>query len=211
MAAVSVGVFGGAFDPPHLGHVALAEAALERFELERLLVRVVEDPGHKRVATEPELRLRLAELAFDPLPGAAVQLDPFARTVDSLEALALDDPLFLVGADEFASFLEWKDPERVLELARLGVATRPGVERERLDAVLASLDRPERVTFFAIEPLPVSSSDIRARVRAGEPIDAFVPAAVAAEIAVLDLYRDVETGEGRGMLGEDPTERTTPT
>ena len=97
--------------------------------------------------------------------------------------------MFLVGADEFAAFLEWKDPERVLELARLGVATRPGVERGRLEAVLAALERPDRVSFFEIEPLPVSSSDIRARAAAGEPIDGLVPAAVAAEIARLALYR----------------------
>ena len=97
------------------------------------------------------------------------------------------------GADEFASFPTWKEPTRILELARLGVATRPGVERERLDAVLSTLERPDRVAFFSIEPLPVSSSELRARAAAGEPIDAFVPAAVAAEIAVLGLYRKVES------------------
>ena len=97
MAAVApkVGVFGGAFDPPHLGHVALARAGIEHFALDRLLVRVVEDPGHKEVSTPPATRLRLAELAFEPLLGVAVELDPFARTVDSLEALALPDPVFL--------------------------------------------------------------------------------------------------------------------
>lgn len=201
MAAVSVGVFGGAFDPPHHGHVALAEGGIEHFGLERLLVHVVERPGHKDVATPSEVRLRLAELAFEPIPGVVVELDPYARTVDSLEALELDDPVFLVGADEFLSLTTWKDPARVLELARLGVATRPGIERERLDAVLSTLGSPERVSFFSIEPLPVSSSEIRARAAAGEPIDAFVPAAVAAEIAVLGLYRNVETGEDGGMLG----------
>jgi nicotinate-nucleotide adenylyltransferase len=213
VAAVNVGVFGGAFDPPHRGHVALAEGGIEHFRLDRLLVRVVARPAHKEVATPPDIRLRLAELSFEPFRGVQVELDPYARTVDSLEALELDDPVFLVGADELASFLEWKDPERVLALARLGVGTRPGVEREGLEAVLAALDRPERVTFFPIEPHTVSSSELRARARAGEPIDAFVPAAVAAEIAVLGLYRDVETGEGRGMLGDDSTrtERTTPT
>jgi nicotinate-nucleotide adenylyltransferase len=211
VAAVGVGVFGGAFDPPHLGHVELAEAGIERFALDRLLVRVVEDPGHRDVATPPSTRLRLAELAFEPIVGVAVELDPFARTVDSLEALALPDPVFLVGADEFASFLTWNEPARVLELAQLGVATRPGIERERLDAVLARLERPDRVTFFAIEPLPVSSSTIRARVAAGGSIDGLVPAAVAAEVEVLGLYRPVETEEGRGMLGSEPSERTTPT
>ena len=186
---LAVGVFGGAFDPPHVGHVELARRGVEHFALDRLLVRVVEDPGHKEVSTSPQIRLFLAELAFAPLDEAEISLDPFPRTVDSLEALALDDPVFLVGADEFAAFLEWKDPERVLELARLGVATRPGVERGRLEAARMALERPERVSYFEIEPLPVSSSEIRARSAAGEPIDGLVPAAVAAEIARLALYR----------------------
>jgi nicotinate-nucleotide adenylyltransferase len=186
---VSVGVFGGAFDPPHVGHVELARRGIEHFGLGRLLVRVVEDPGHKDVRTPPDVRLHLAELAFGTLTGVDVELDPCARTVDSLVALGLDDPVFLVGADEFAAFLSWKQPQRVLELARLGVATRPGIDRGRLDAVLARLEQPERVSFFEIEPLPVSSSDIRARSAAGEPIDGLVPAAVAAEVARLELYR----------------------
>ena len=189
MGAVSVGVFGGAFDPPHVGHVELARRGIAHFGLRRLLVRVVEDPGHKDVRTPPDVRLHLAELAFGMLTGVEVGLDPCARTVDSLVALGLDDPVFLVGADEFAAFLSWKEPARVLELARLGVATRPGIDRGRLDAVLARLDRPERVSFFEIEPLPVSSSDIRARSAAGKPIDGLVPAAVAAEVARLELYR----------------------
>jgi nicotinate-nucleotide adenylyltransferase len=206
-----IGVLGGAFDPPHLGHVELARAGIARFALARLLVRVVERPGHKEVATPPALRLRLARLAFRALPEAEVSLDPFARTVDSLEALALPDPVFLVGADEFASFLTWKEPERVLELSRLGVATRPGVDRDRLDAVLAALGRPERVSFCPIAQLLVSSVEIRARAAAGEPIDTLVPPEVAAEIARLGLYRAVETAEAGGMLEEEPTERTRPT
>ena len=134
-------------------------------------------------------RLALATLAFAEVAGAEVALDPHARTVDSLEELALTDPVFLVGADEFASFLSWKQPERVLELARLGVATRPGTARERLDAVLAAVDRPDRVAFFEIPRHDVSSSGIRRRVAAGESIDGLVAPAVAAEIARLGLYR----------------------
>jgi nicotinate-nucleotide adenylyltransferase len=154
-----------------------------------LLVRVVADPGHKEVDTDPRIRLFLAELAFAPLDEAEVALDPYARTVDALEALRLADPVFLIGADEFADFLTWKDPQRVLELARLGVATRPGTERSALDAVRASVTRPDRVELFAIEPLDVSSSDIRARVAVGEPVDGLVPASVAAEVERLGLYR----------------------
>jgi len=208
---VSVGILGGAFDPPHLGHVELARDGIERFALERLLVRVVERPGHKEVSTAAAIRLDLARLAFAPVTVAEVSLDPFARTVDSLAALALPDPVFLVGADEFASFLTWKEPGRVLELARLGVATRPGVDRATLDAVLAALDRPERVTFFPIDPLPISSAEIRARVAAGQPIDELLSPDVAAQVARLGLYRRVETAEGGGMLEVEPTERTSPT
>ena len=209
--AVNVGVFGGAFDPPHVGHVELARVGIERFDLDRLLVRVVEQPGHKDVSTAAEIRLFLSELAFAPLDEAEVSLDPFARTVDSLEALALDDPVFLVGADEFADFASWKEPARVLELARLGVATRPGVDRGRLVGIRARLDRPDRVTFFEIEPLPVSSSEIRARAAGGRSIDGLVPPAVGAEIERLALYRRVDRPGDGGMLRSDQTEGTTPT
>lgn len=185
-----VGILGGAFDPPHVGHVALAEEAVRHFRLERLLVRVVADPGHKDVGTAPQIRLLLAELAFAALDEAEVALDPFPRTVDSLEQLGLDDPVFLIGADEFADFLDWKEPDRVLELARLGVATRPGTERAVVEAVLAGVSRPDRVELFEIEPLDVSSSGIRARIAVGAPVDGLVPRSVAAELDRLGLYRD---------------------
>ena len=117
------------------------------------------------------------------VPEAEVAVDPHPRTVDSLLALGLPEPIFLIGADELADFPSWKQPERVLELARLGVATRPGTSLEELEAVLAVLPRRDRVEFFAIEPLAVSSSEIRARVARGEPIAGLVPAAVEAGIA----------------------------
>ena len=183
------GIFGGAFDPPHDGHVALALEAIDHFHLGRLLVRVVADPGHKEVETAPQIRLTLAELAFAAIDEAEVSLDPFARTVDSLEELDLDDPVFLIGADELAAFPTWTRPGRVLELARIGVATRPGSDRSELERVVGSLPRSGRVELFPITPLAVSSSEVRERVRAGLPIDDLVPEAVAAEIRRLDLYR----------------------
>ena len=78
------------------------------------------------------MRLELAQLAFGGLSGVEIELDRHPRTVDSLEALHLPDPVFVIGADEFAHFLSWKQPERVLELARLGVGTTrrcPGAAR----------------------------------------------------------------------------------
>jgi nicotinate-nucleotide adenylyltransferase len=184
-----IGILGGAFDPPHNGHVALAREAIGHFGLEWLLVRVVADPGHKEVGTPAEIRLRLARLAFESIPEAEVSLDPYARTADSLEALGLDDPVFLIGADELAAFPTWLRPERVLELARLGAATRPGVDRSALAAVIAALPRPDRVELFEIAPYDVSSSEIRARVAEGLPLDGLVPPLVAAEIGWLHLYR----------------------
>ena len=184
-----VGILGGAFDPPHVGHVALAREAVDHFRLDRLLVRVVADPGHKDVDTAPEIRLALAELAVAAIEVAEVTLDPFARTVDSLEALGLDDPVFLLGADELVAFPAWTRPDRVLELARIGAATRPGTDIAELERVVATLPRPDRIELFPITPLAVSSSGIRDRVRAGLPIDELVPAPVAGEIGRLGIYR----------------------
>jgi nicotinate-nucleotide adenylyltransferase len=184
-----VGILGGAFDPPHVGHVTLAREAVAHFRLERLLVRVVADPGHKHVATPASVRLRLAELAFAPIAEAEVSLDPYARTADSLEALGLVDPVFLLGADQLAAFDTWERPGRVLELARLGVATRPGTDLAALARVVAALERPERVEVFPITPLDVSSSEIRERAAEGLDLAGLVPAAVAGEIERLDLYR----------------------
>ena len=180
-------LLGGAFDPPHVGHVALvARAVREQFDSERLLVLVADRPGHKDVATPVEPRLALAQAAF---PDAEVEVDPYPRTIDLLRARTFDDPLFVVGADEFADFLAWKEPDAVLELARLAVATRPGYPRERLDGVLGELKHPERVQFFEIEPVPVSSREIRACVARGEPIEDLVPPEVAQRIEELGLYR----------------------
>lgn len=187
------GIFGGAFDPPHNGHVALARAAIEHFALDRLLVLVVEDPGHKRTATPAQVRLELARIAFRDLPGVDVEIDRHARTVDSLEALAVpEDAVFLIGADELADFPTWKRPERVLELVRLGVAMRPGVPEQRLRDARARLPAPDRIEYFALEPLPVSSTEIRDRLARGEPIEGLVPPAVAAAIARLGLYGPAE-------------------
>ncbi len=183
---MTTGLLGGAFDPPHVGHVALAREAVEHFGLDELVVLVVADPGHKGVDAPVEARLALAEAAFAGL--AEVRLDPFPRTVDSLRADNWNDPLFLIGADQFADFLSWEEPDAVLDLARLGVATRPGYPRERLDAVLEGLRRPERVELFDIEPLTVSSTEVRERVARDEPIDELVPPSVAALIHELALY-----------------------
>jgi nicotinate-nucleotide adenylyltransferase len=176
---VGIGLFGGAFDPPHNGHVALVDAAERELDLDRLLILVSENPGHRHVYAPAEARVQMAAAAFT---GHEVELDPFGRTVDMLRARRFDDPVFLIGADQFAGFGSWKEPDAVLELARLGVATRPGYP-------LPSNCRSDRISLFSIPEVDVSSTEVRRRVAAGEPIDDLVPEAVAALFEALDLYR----------------------
>jgi nicotinate-nucleotide adenylyltransferase len=177
------GLYGGVFDPPHNGHVALAAGAKREFAIPRLLVLVSENPGHKSTLSPADVRLELARAAF---PDDDVRLDPYPRTIDLLRGERFDAPLFVLGADEFCAFPSWKEPDEVLELAELAVGTRPGFPPARLESVLDGLRRPERVHFFEIEPNPASSTAIRAGV-AGEP---FVPPAVAALIRQFRLYTD---------------------
>ena len=185
------GLYGGAFDPPHNGHVALARAAVEQLGLERLIVLVVATPGHKRVDLDVETRLRLAQAAFAEIPGVEIRRDDHARTIDSVLAAGSEfrEAVFLIGADQFADFRDWKDPDVLLDHVRIGVATRPGFERERLEEVRAALEQPDRVAFFEIEPVEVSSSELRRLASAGEPIDPYVPPAVSDLIRSLGLYR----------------------
>ena len=173
-----IGILGGRFDPPHLGHVALARAAVEYFDIDDLHITVVADAAHKPSEAPVEDRLAMAELAFSEL-DATVELETHRFTVDALEAVGYDDPIFLVGADELAAFPTWKDPERVLELARLGVATRPGY---------APATASPRIHIFELEPHPVSSSEIRRRARSAEPLDGLVAPAVARYIQGHKLY-----------------------
>jgi nicotinate-nucleotide adenylyltransferase len=175
-----IGLFGGAFDPPHNGHVAVVRAAKRELGLDRLLVLVSADPAHKRVETPAAIRLELARAAF---PEEEVVLDGHARTVDTLRAHPeWKDPVFVVGADEFAGFLSWKEPNEVLRLARLAVAARPGFPRDRLVAVLDGLNEPDRVRFFELDQ-PHASRALRNRWELAD-----VPAAVAEIVRREGLY-----------------------
>ncbi len=183
------GILGGVFDPPHEGHLALARTAIRELGLAELLVLVVADPGHKQSSTPAETRLELARLAFEGVPEATVELDRPARTVDSLEERRLPrDTFFVLGADELAAFESWKSPRRVLELVRLAVAMRPGVSRADVEAVRRRLDAESRIVEFDMDPVPISSSDVRARVGRGESIHELVPPPVAEAVARLGLY-----------------------
>lgn len=194
---MTVGLLGGTFDPPHVGHVALARAAIRHFELEPLLVAPTGRTPGKAVASDPDVRVRLAEAAFADVPGVEVSRIDVDRPQPaySFETVRWvhdrwGEPLFVVGADRFADFLTWREPNEVLRYARLGVATRPGFDLRSLDDVLAAVEQPERVEFFEIPPIPVSSTEVRERVAAGLPIDWLVPRGVEQLIVALGLYRE---------------------
>jgi nicotinate-nucleotide adenylyltransferase len=194
---VSVGLLGGTFDPPHVGHVALARRALAALSLERIVVVVVGTAPHKAVETDAETRLLLAEAAFAGIPRVELSRHELDREGPSYTVETArwargrygEGCVFLVGADEFADFLSWRDPNGILEHVSLAVATRPGYEHARLDGVRARLDRPERVVFFDLEPIPVASREIRARAARGKPIAGLVPEGVARLVEELGLYR----------------------
>ena len=174
---MSLALFGGAFDPPHNGHVAVVRAAKKALGLDRVIVLVSADPGHKRVDTPLETRLALARLAF---PDDEVVVDDQARTVDTLRAHPeWEGAWFLIGADELESFASWKEPDEVLRRVRLGIATRPGH-----GVVLAN---PERMRSFELEE-PIASRDVRERLEAGEDVRDVIPPAVLGKIERDGLY-----------------------
>ena len=178
---MTTGILGGRFDPPQVGHVALAKAALEQLPIDRLLVLVSAAPGHRQVVAPAEERLRLARLAFDFADEVA--LDEHAFTVDTVRDGRFGDAIFIVGGDEGAAFPTWKDPDEVLRHVRLAVGTRSGHPPADLDHY------GDRVLSFELASPPVSSTEVRKRIARGEPLDGLVPPAVARAIEEHGLYR----------------------
>jgi nicotinate-nucleotide adenylyltransferase len=185
---MTTGILGGSFDPPHNGHVALACAALERLPIERLVVLVAADPGHRRVIAPAQDRLRLAQAAFESLP-AEVVLDDNAFTVDAVRGGRFGDALFIVGADEGAAFPTWKEPDEVLRWVRLAVGTRSGIPPPDLSRY------GDRVVSFELDSPSVSSTEVRERAIRDDPLAGIVPPAVEAAIRETGLYRGYTTNE----------------
>jgi nicotinate-nucleotide adenylyltransferase len=179
-----IGILGGTFDPPHNGHLALAEAALEELDLDELVVLLVANPGHRSCVEDAETRLALAEAAFAGLARARVERDEHPYTVDAVKGGRFGDAVFVVGADEGAAFPHWKDPEEILRWVRLAVGTRSGYPPPDLEPY------GDRVISFELASPPISSNAVRQRIRDGKPIDDLVPSDVALLIGKRGLYRD---------------------
>ena len=195
-----VGILGGTFNPPHVGHLVMAQEARDQLGLDEVVLLPVARPPHKQADGDPgaEVRLALARLAADGEEGLRVSRAEVDRggasyTVDTLGELHERYPeqelTFIVGGDMAHSLPAWREPARVLELARLAVAEREGIGRKDIVARLAPLHDGTRVTFFDMPRIDVSSSDIRRRVREDRPIRYLVPDEVARYIGAQGLYR----------------------
>ena len=208
----TVGLLGGAFDPPHYGHLMVAHEALAQLALCKLFVVVTRAAPHKEVETDAAIRLGLAEIAFSGLDAVEVSRTELDRpgpsyTVDTVRwsRRRYGETTFVIGADEFADFLEWHEPEGVLDAAHLAVATRPGFPLASLEPVLTRLRGAERVHFFSIPELPISSREIRELVWQGRRISELVPCGVAAEIRQRRLYRNPREDERVPSDAMNPT------
>jgi nicotinate-nucleotide adenylyltransferase len=199
---VTVGVFGGTFDPPHLGHLAAAQEALEMCGLRRVLfVPSERNPlklSEQASPTEHRLAMTALAIAGDPrfeLSHADIGGDGPSFTVDLLARLkrqlgAGTDLAFVSGMDILHELHRWREPERMLELARLIVISRPGQQQlrpEEVDERVPGASR--RITVVETPGVAISSTELRTRAAAGRSIRYLVPDGVAAYIREHGLYR----------------------
>jgi nicotinate-nucleotide adenylyltransferase len=199
---VRIGILGGTFNPPHLGHLICAQEAYLQLGLDRVTLIPARIPPHKPVEDEPgaEHRLELCRLSIRgderfQVSDLEIGRDGPSYTVDTLEALhssSQDHELFLiVGGDIAAGLPNWHEPERVLSLATLAVAQRRGTSRTAVDSALRTLRGAERTCFFRMPRIAISSTMLRERARSGQPIRYYVPDAVEGYIKRRRLYAEV--------------------
>ncbi len=197
-----VGILGGAFNPPHLGHLWLAQEAHARLGLDRVLLVPFGQAPHRVLTADPgpAQRLRMAQLAAggdDRLGVSAIEVDRPGPSymADTLTLLREIEPAteltLILGADQATRLRSWHEPEAVLEQARVAVADRAGLGRDVVVAALDGLPGADAIEGFPLPRIEVSSTLVRERVAAGLPIRYLVPDAVAQHIAEQGLYATV--------------------
>ncbi|MCW3017699.1 MAG: nadD [Solirubrobacterales bacterium] len=208
--ARALGILGGTFNPPHLGHVAVARHALDELALDRVLLVPAHTAPHKSDGESgsaggdpgPEHRLRMCRLVVEGIVGLAVcgievERGGLSYTVDTLTSIHASHPdaalTLIVGADTASAIGSWREPQRLLELAQLAVAARAGAAPPRgLDSLTGA-----RVRLLEMPTIAVSSSLVRERVARGGAIEELVGPAVARYIDEHGLYR---AGAGAGAV-----------
>ena len=197
-----IGVFGGAFDPPHNAHLALAKTALVELELDALHVITTGQAWHKpRTLSAPEHRLNMTRLAFGDMPRVLVDDREIKRagptfTIDTLLALQVENPgaqlYLMMGADQFSAFKQWHQWQKILQIAIICIAARPIFDGS--EGQFESLKQPEmRLLTLQMPEMPVSATQIRQLIAGGLGENAglpnLLPSAVASYIAQHQLYK----------------------
>ena len=207
-----VGILGGAFNPPHVGHLVCAQEALVQLELEKVVFMPVGHAPHRELQDDPgaEARLEMVELAVADDARFATSRAELDRpgpsyTADTLRDLRSNDPddeLFLIlGGDQAAALPRWHEPETVLSLATVAVVERSNWSRNAIGITIGRLPGAERIRYLDMPVMQVSSSSIRRRVAAGLPIRYLVPDKVASYIEANGVY---------GAAKPDPTPPSKP-
>lgn len=187
-----IGVYGGTFDPPHVGHLIVASEVCDALRLDRVLLVPSAEPPHKRgsVRASAELRLRMvrAAIAGDrrlEVDDIELRREGASYTVDTLRALRERDPgcelFFAVGVDQLREFHSWREPDEVARLAHLVAISRGG---EQVDE-----DFPFPVTRVGVTRIDLSATDVRRRLSEGRSVRYLVPDAVREIIEREGLYR----------------------
>jgi len=194
-----IGIFGGTFDPPHIGHLALARAGLEQLQLDEVLfLPANRNPLKSRKAvTSGKHRLGMVEALVRNEPQMAVSDMELTRggtsyTVDTLGELQVVQPAdywFLMGADSLKGLAEWKNPHRLLRLARLAVALRPPITDSDVLSRVPDEFRT-RIDLLSMPPQEVSSTDLRDRLSRNQSVSAWIPQDVLKYISTHQLYRN---------------------
>ncbi|MCL1790199.1 MAG: nicotinate-nucleotide adenylyltransferase [Peptococcaceae bacterium] len=194
---------GGTFDPIHFGHLVAAETARAAFNLERVLFIPTGQPPHKvnYKVTDPWERSEMVRLAVSANVGFGLSELEIVRegpsyTIDTLRALreALVDTelFFITGADALRSMLSWREPEEIIALTKVISVSRPGYPLQDLFETIEQYvpDHQDRIFQLKIPALAISSTDIRKRVKEGQPIRYLLPDDVKSYIELRDFYRD---------------------
>jgi nicotinate-nucleotide adenylyltransferase len=195
-----IGVFGGVYNPPHLGHLILAQEAHDQLALDRVLLVPLRQPAHRQIEADPgpEIRYEMCALAAagdDRLIPSRIELDRPGPsfTVDTLRELRGDAPnddlVLLIGGDQAAALRSWHAVDELMTLARVAVAERDEWRREDIVERLTGLPGCDDITFFDMPRIEISSTLVRRRVQQRRSIRYLVPDAVAALIAERNLYR----------------------
>ena len=201
-----VGILGGAFNPPHIGHLVCAQEALIQLELDTVVWVPVGEAPHRELQDDPgaEARLEMVELVMaedERFTASRIEIDREgpSYTVDTLEELRKqspkDEPFLILGGDQAAALASWHEPEKVLERARVAVFERMSWSRNAIVIKIGRMPGVERVRYLDMPLIQVSSSAIRRRVREGTAIRYLVPDKVADYISSNDLYGAGRTEE----------------